>query len=135
MATLKVAVVTPERAMMRGEVDMVVAPSAMGQVGIMPQHQPLLADLEAGSVILKKGDKVDVYAISGGFLEVDREQVTILAETAERSADIDADRAKKALADAEAKLKTLDVASPEYVEESARAKRAAVRLHVGTGGQ
>lgn len=135
MATLKVAVVTPERAMMRGEVDMVVAPSAMGQVGIMPQHQPLLADLEAGSVILKKGDKVDVYAISGGFLEVDREQVTILAETAERSADIDADRAKKALADAEAKLKTLDVASPDYAEESARAKRAAVRLLVGTGGQ
>lgn len=134
MANLKVAVVTPERAMMRGEVDMVVAPSAMGQVGIMPQHQPLLADLEAGSVILKKGDKVDVYAISGGFLEVDREQVTILAETAERAADIDADRAKRALADAEAKLKTLDVASPEYTEESARAKRAAVRLLVGTGG-
>ena len=89
MAKLNVALVTPERQVARVEVDMVTAPSVMGEVGILPDHQPLLASLEEGPVRLRAGANTEIYAVSGGFLEVDRNRVSILAETAEHTSEID----------------------------------------------
>lgn len=131
MARLRVSLVTPERAVTRAEVDMVVAPSVKGQVAVLPDHRPLLADLDAGPVLLKVGDKVDPYAISGGYLEVERNNVTILAETAERAEDIDVKRAEEALRDAESKLKGLATDDPSYREQLARVKRNRARVEVG----
>jgi F-type H+-transporting ATPase subunit epsilon len=130
MAKLNVALVTPERQVARVEVDMVTAPSVMGQVGILPEHQPLLADLGPGPVIFKAGNSSETYAISGGFLEVDHNKVTILAETAEHTSEIDEERAKDALDDSEKKLKGLDVNDPDYQEQRDRIARARVRLTV-----
>lgn len=130
MAKLQVSLVTPIRQVARIEVDMVTAPSVMGELGILPDHRALLADLKPGPVELKAGNRADRFAVSGGFIEVDRNHVTILAETAEGAGEIDVSRAKKALKDAETKLKSLDSAGEERLAQQERAQRARVRLAV-----
>lgn len=130
MTKLTVSLVTPRRFVANREVDQVTAPSVEGEVGILPQHLPLLADLHEGVVGLYKGLEVDYYAVSGGFVEVNDDVVTVLAETAEHSDEIDRKRAQRALDDAEARLKGLNYGEPEYAEQDARAKRARVRLYV-----
>jgi F-type H+-transporting ATPase subunit epsilon len=132
-AKLQVSVVTPIRQVARIEVDMVTAPSALGEVGILPDHRPLLADLKPGQVTLSAGKRADRFAISGGFIEVDRNHVTILAETAEASDEIDLERARKALKAAETKLTKLESDDEEYARQQARAERARVRIGVATG--
>lgn len=127
---LQVSVVTPIRQVARIEVDMVTAPSVMGELGILPNHRALLADLNPGRVTLSAGNRADTFAVSGGFIEVDRNHVTILAETAEASDEIDPERAARALKDAEAKLAKLDADDEEYVRQQARAERARVRIEV-----
>src|SRR5438552_1452623 len=100
MAKLKVSLVTPERQVSRLDADMVVAPSVSGEVGVLPEHTALLADLRACALSVAVGAAKHSYAVSGGFLEVDLNAVTILAETCEPARDIDTQRAKAALKDA-----------------------------------
>jgi F-type H+-transporting ATPase subunit epsilon len=133
MAKLKLSLVTPLGQVARTEVDMVTAPSVSGELGILPDHRALLADLRPGPVSARVGGTTELYAVSGGFIEVDRNSVTILAETAEPAAAIDVERSKLALKDAERKLEKLEYNSPEYKEEWERAKRARVRLAVAGG--
>ncbi len=130
MAELTINVVTPDRDVMHGEVDQVTAPSVVGEVGILPGHLPLLAKLHEGPLGLHSDRGVQKYAVSGGFFEVLGNVVTVLADTAESASEIDVDRAKRALKDAEAQLKTLDYLDPEYAEQEARARRARTRLLV-----
>src|SRR5438552_16281532 len=87
---LRVQIVTAEREVSAGEtVDMVVAPGAEGVVGILPRHAPLLTTLLPGIVRVKKGGAEEAMAVGGGFLQVARDQVLILADTAERADEID----------------------------------------------
>ncbi len=132
MEKLTVSLVTPQKQVVRVDADMVTAPSVMGEVGILPNHRALLAGLQEGPVLIKNGDKAELYAVSGGFIEVDRNHVTLLAETAEHKDQIDLDRSKAALKDAEQKLAKLDFGTPEYEEQWGRAKRAKVRLMVAS---
>jgi F-type H+-transporting ATPase subunit epsilon len=127
---LTVAVLTPLRQVKRGDATMVVAPSVVGQLGILADHRPLLADLNAGIVEVHTGQQVERYAVSGGFIEVDRNVVTILAETAERSDEVDSERAQRSLDDAEANLKRLSPVDADYAEEARRALRNRARLQV-----
>jgi F-type H+-transporting ATPase subunit epsilon len=136
MARLKVSFTTPDRALVRGgEYDAVTAPSVMGQVTILPEHRPLLAQLEAGPVLLRNGGTIESFAVSGGFIEVANDAVTILADTAEKRAEIDTSRAQAAVKDAEAKLKTLNATEDEYAQQMARAKRNRVRQEVAATSQ
>ena len=127
---LEVTIVTPECPVMAGTFDEVLAPSVLGEVGILPDHRSLLADLKEGSVLLRGSGGSQTYALSGGFLEVSNNQVTVLAESAELASDIDVARAKAALSDAETKLHSLDSSDPEYHVQMARARRARVRIDV-----
>jgi len=131
MSELTVSIVTPGEDLLDAQADQVTAPSVDGEVGILPGHLPLLADLKEGVVGLYKGGELKAYAVSGGFIEVDRDRVTILAETAERASDIDVKRSELALKDAESQITTLDAIDPEYAEQMARLRRARVRLEVG----
>ncbi len=131
MSELTVSIVTPGEDMLDAQADQVTAPSVDGEVGILPGHLPLLADLKEGMVGLYKGGELKAYAVSDGFIEVQGDVVTILAETAEKASDIDVKRSERALKDAESKLKSLDGIDPEYAEQMARAQRARVRLEVG----
>ena len=127
---LSADVVTPLRRVAQAAVDQVVAQGALGQVTILPSHAPFLTDLSPGLLELRAGPRADRFFVSGGFMEVERDRVVVLAETAEPAEEIDVARAKADLADAENKLKSLDMNTPEYHQEMGRAARARGRLAV-----
>ena len=106
MSTVKVLVATAEREVYRGEAEMLVAPGAAGELGILPKHAPLLSQLTAGELRITNGDEVDEVFISGGYMEVQPDVITILADTAERAADMDEAAALAAQRKAEETLET-----------------------------
>jgi len=96
-AKMSVLVATAEREVYRGECSFLVAPGAAGELGIMPKHTPLIAQLCPGELRITKGvDEVDEVFVSGGFVEVQPDMVTVLADSAERAADIDEAQALEA---------------------------------------
>ncbi|PYU21056.1 MAG: F0F1 ATP synthase subunit epsilon [Acidobacteria bacterium] len=101
---LMLEVVTPEREVDRESVAEVQLPGLSGYLGILPGHTPLLTQLGIGSLIYKKGAESGFIAVIGGFAEVLPERVTVLAEAAERSEEIDVARALADLAEAEKRL-------------------------------
>ena len=101
---LLLEVVTPEREVVRESVAEVQLPALSGFLGILPGHTPLLTELGIGPLSYKKGSETGYIAVIGGFAEVLPERVTVLAEAAERSEEIDASRARADLAEAEKKL-------------------------------
>ncbi|OIQ00604.1 MAG: F0F1 ATP synthase subunit epsilon [Zetaproteobacteria bacterium CG2_30_46_52] len=89
MSTMEILVATAEREVYSGVATMLVAPGAAGELGILPKHSPLLASLVPGELRITNGDHIDEVFISGGFIEVQPNKVTVLADTAERAADMD----------------------------------------------
>ncbi|WP_312109584.1 F0F1 ATP synthase subunit epsilon [Brevibacillus reuszeri] len=123
MSKMTVEVVTPERVVYSGQAEMVIARGVQGDLGILPNHMPLVSPLKIAPVRIKtEGDKEVLMAVSGGFMEVRGDKVTILAETAELPGDIDVDRAKAAKTRAEKRL------AEKYAElDVQRAERALQR--------
>jgi F-type H+-transporting ATPase subunit epsilon len=114
-ASLQVDLVSPERPLFRGKAESVVAAGHAGSLGILPGHAPLLSLLGTGVVRLRTGGKEEGYVIRGGFLQVLGGKVTLLVTQAVKAADVDAGKAKAALA------KTLeDLRHPASEEEFAR---------------
>src|SRR6476661_3216568 len=104
---LTLQIITPERVVYEdGGVDSVTLPGSEGQLTVLPRHAPLMTALQPGELVVRKsGDEVEI-ALSGGFLEVRNDKVTVLADTAERSEEIDAARAEEAKQRAAAQLAT-----------------------------
>ncbi|WP_232697895.1 F0F1 ATP synthase subunit epsilon [Brevibacillus daliensis] len=130
MSKLTVEIVTPERVVYSGEAKMVIVRGVSGELGILPQHMPIVSPLKVAPVrILFEEGKETIIAVSGGFMEVSDNKVTILAESAELPGDIDPDRAEEAKRRAEKRLsdKTsdLDIKRAEYALQ-----RAIMRLDV-----
>ncbi len=88
-ATVQVLVATAEREVYRGAAEKLVAPGAAGELGILPRHAPLLSELKAGELRITHGESVDEVFISGGYMEVQPDMITVLADTAERATDMD----------------------------------------------
>jgi F-type H+-transporting ATPase subunit epsilon len=129
MKTIKVSVVTPDGPVYEADVEMVSAKAQSGELGILPGHIPMVAPLQIGAVRLKKGGNTELVAVSGGFLEVRPDQVTILAQAAEKAEDIDVERAKAAKARAEKRLQSKqdDI---DFKRAELALKRAINRLNV-----
>ncbi len=127
---LKVDVVTAERVVYSDEgVDEVVAPGVAGELAILPRHAPLLTMIKPGVMrILKGGEEIEM-AITGGFLEVRQDRVTILADAAERAEEIDVVRAEEARRRAERILEER-VAEEDLARAAAALQRALLRLKV-----
>ncbi|GGE05226.1 ATP synthase epsilon chain [Marinithermofilum abyssi] len=104
MSTMQLDIVTPERTVYSEQVEMVIARAAEGDIGILPHHSPFVSPLKITAVRVKKDGKEFLVAISGGFIEVRGDKVTILAETAELPQDIDVERAEAAKERAEKRL-------------------------------
>ncbi|MGH2585354.1 MAG: F0F1 ATP synthase subunit epsilon [Dehalococcoidia bacterium] len=103
---LRLDIVTAEREVLREDgLDAVIAPGSEGQLGILPRHAPLMTMLEPGELRARRGADETVIAISGGFLEVRDDVVTVLADTAEQAEEIDIERAQAARARAEQMLR------------------------------
>ncbi|MCU0225712.1 MAG: F0F1 ATP synthase subunit epsilon [Acidobacteria bacterium] len=88
-------IVTPSRRVLVRDVDEVVLPGAEGSFGVLPGHAPMLAGLQCGVAEVRNGSERDILAIGAGVAEVGPDRVTVLAETAERAAEIDAERARR----------------------------------------
>jgi F-type H+-transporting ATPase subunit epsilon len=130
MATMQVEIVSAEEDIFSGEAELVIAPAEMGDVGVMPQHTPLITRLRPGEVRLQtQGEEERFYFVSGGILEVLPHVVTVLADTAIRAKDLDEAQAREAKQRAEEVLadKQSDM---DYATAQARLAEAAAQLRM-----
>src|SRR5574338_1011776 len=110
-ATLHVRIITATSTIFDGEADMVLAPGSDGELGILPRHAPLLTTLDIGELRVRRNGVDEGIFIGGGFLEVNDNVVTVLADDAERSTDIDERRAEEARRRAAALLESKDLSA------------------------
>ena len=129
MAKLNLEIVTAERLVYSDEVNVVIAPGIMGQLGILPNHAPLMTMLEPGELCIRKNGEETYIAISGGFLEVLQNRVVILADTAERDDEIDISRAEDAKRRAQEQLQ-LHPPGVDLISAEAALRRSLTRLKV-----
>ncbi|MBM7662466.1 F-type H+-transporting ATPase subunit epsilon [Bacillus mesophilus] len=129
MKTIKVSVVTPDGPVYESDVEMVSTKAQSGELGILPGHIPMVAPLAIGTVRLKKEASTDLVAVTGGFLEVRPDKVTVLAQSAERGTDIDVARAEAAKQRAERRLQDKD-ANTDVRRAELALQRAMNRLKV-----
>ena len=128
MATIHVDIVSAEKAIYSGDVEMVLAPAIMGEVGIMPGHTPLLTRLAPGEVRVKLADnEEEAFYVSGGLLEVQPNLVTVLSDTALRAHDLDEAAVLKAKQAAEEQLKDRS-AQIDYAKVQAEYAELAAQL-------
>jgi F-type H+-transporting ATPase subunit epsilon len=130
MAKLRFELVSPERIVYsEDEVDMVIAPGADGEMGILPNHAPLLTALGIGELRIRKGAEEECFAVHGGFMEVLANKVIVMADTAEHAEEIDVARAEAAIERAERRYQE----RPEDLDMArlqAALRRSRVRLKV-----
>ena len=130
MSTMRLDFVSQDHMVFSGEVSEILAPGSEGQLGILPRHAPLMTVLTPGEVVVRRPGQEDLYfAVSGGWMEVRPDHITILARTAERSDEIDLQRAEAARASAEKLLRAgAPRAQLSSLEEAL--KRSQIRLKV-----
>ncbi len=127
--TMHVDVVTAERKLYSGEADAVQAPGLEGQLGILPRHAALLTTLSPGALSIKLAGAEETIFVSGGFLEVSNNNVTVLADAAEHAEDIDQARAEEARRRAQERLAQTQ-SNVERAQLQAQLQRAINRLRV-----
>ena len=127
--SIKVDIVTPEKMLYSGDVEMITLPGTNGQMGILRGHAPLLSTLDIGEIVLHSREGNEYLAVSGGVVEVRPDKVTILADVAEAGTEIDEDRAAAALERARQSL--AENPPPQQVPEiMASLRRSSLRLKV-----
>ncbi len=129
--TIRCEIVSQDRTVFQGDVDIVVLPGAAGEMGILPHHAPVLTILKYGVIKIRRDGKEELFAVAGGMAEVQPDIVTILADAAENIEDIDiirAKAAKKRAEDALTKLKPED--HDAYLRMEAALRRSNLRLDV-----
>lgn len=104
MSSMLLEIVTPERIVYEKSINMVVVKGVEGELGILPNHIPLVTPLQIGAVRVKLDEEEELVAVSGGFMEVRNNKVVILAESAELPEDIDLERALAAKSRAEKRM-------------------------------
>jgi F-type H+-transporting ATPase subunit epsilon len=129
--SLLLEIVTPDRAIVKEQVDEVQLPGSEGYLGVLPGHAPLVTTLQVGEMWYRTGQDTKYLAIAFGFAEILPDRVTVLAQIAERAEDIDLSRAEAAKVRAEQR-----VASPQADVDFERARialmKSLVRLQVAT---
>jgi len=133
MKLIKFEIVTPERLLLKDEVEHIIAPTKSGEITILPGHIPLVSSLQAGVLEIKnsKGENI-IMSVSGGFIEVLKEKVVVLADTAERAEELDVEKieeAKKRAEDAKKDIRNFDKErfaniNAKLAKELARSKAA-----------
>ena len=133
MKTVTVNIVTPDGPVYDSEVTMVVAKTVSGEIGVLAGHIPMVAPLAIGAVKLNKaGGQTELAAVSGGFIEVRPDNISILAPSAEVASSIDLARAKEALKRAEQRLQSKRD-NVDFQRAELALKRAINRINVHEG--
>ena len=125
---LILTIVTPEKLLVSEEVDQVNVPGSEGDMGILYDHAPILTNLRSGQLSYENEGETIALVVSGGYLEVTDNRVTVLAETGEFLHEIDRERAKRAHAHAEKQLSQADLSEEEFIEAQKKLFRATARL-------
>ena len=125
---LTLTVVTPEKQLVSEQVDQVNAPGSEGDFGVLYDHAPILTNLRSGQLSYENDGESTALVISGGYLEVTDNRVTILAETGEFLHEFDRERAERARSQAEEKLSNPDLSEEEFSETQKKLFRAIARL-------
>lgn len=129
MATVRVDIVSAEQEIYSGEAEMVFAPLATGEIGILPRHSPLLARLRPGEVRVRQNNQDQYFYVSGGLIEVQPHVVTVLADTALRAKDMDEAAAVAAVQNAEEAMRNRQ-SDIDYARAQAELAEAVARLRV-----
>ena len=126
---IRCEIVSQDRLVFEGDAEIVIVPGSLGEMGIMPGHAPLLSTLELGVIRVKKDDLEEVFTVTGGFIEVQPDIVTIMADAAENVEEIDIRRAEEAMERASRLLeKDLSTDPDTYNKIEAALKRSSLRL-------
>ena len=132
--TFHLRIVTPTQQIVREETEEMQVPGKEGYLGILAGHAPLLSELKIGEITYRQGKELRHLAVSWGFVEVLPEQVTILAETAEKSYDIDVSRAQASKERAERRLSHPD-SDTDFDRATVAFHKALSRLQVAARGK
>ena len=127
--TIRCEIVSQDRTVFTGDVDIVLLPGAAGEMGILPKHAPVLTTLKYGIIKVRKGGKEEVFTVAGGIAEVQPDIVTILADAAENVEEIDEARAEAARKRAEEVLaKGVPANTDAYLAMEAALRKSNLRL-------
>ena len=129
MAPMRLEIITAEREVYSDDVDVLVAPGTEGELGILPHHSALMTALQPGELRLRKDGEEVFMAVSGGFMEVMDNKVTILADAAERSDEIDEARVQEAVKRAEERIERRE-SDMDLERAVASLRRSQARLKV-----
>jgi F-type H+-transporting ATPase subunit epsilon len=132
--TLDLTIVTPERSVVHEQVEELQIPGAAGYFGVLPGHAPLFSELKVGEVSFRQGNRWSFLAVAWGFVEVQPNQVRILAETAERAQEIDLERATRAKQRAEERI-SKGGDTVDYNRALISLERALIRIQVAAKAQ
>ncbi len=127
---LKLEIVTPNGLILSEEVDEVVCSGSEGEFGVLPGHVPFFTTLKIGMLTYKKGNEARYVFVNWGYAEVGPDRVMVLADSAEKSEDIDVERAKAAMKRAEERLK--QAAEIDHVRATSALDRAMARAFVAS---
>jgi F-type H+-transporting ATPase subunit epsilon len=130
---IQLDVVTPERRVLAEKVDAVYVPGMTGEFGILAGHTPLISRLQTGVLTYTQGSATEKLHVSGGFVEVNQDRVTVLADVAERPDEIDTARARLAHQHAEKALSGWSGTEEDFEVARARLERSMVRLQLASG--
>jgi len=130
--TIELQIVTPDKLVLKENVDEVEIPGSQGYFGVLPGHTPLLAALAVGELWYRKGQEKTYVSIAFGFAEVLPDRVTILARLAERADDIDIERAEAARARAEKRLSAVQQNAIDYERARTALLKSLARLNVSS---
>ena len=127
--TIRCEIVSQDRTVFTGDVDIVVLPGAGGEMGVLPKHAPVLTTLKYGIVRVRKAGKEELFTVAGGVAEEQPDIVTILADAAENVEEIDEARADAARKRAEEALKKgLPADTDAYLAMEAALRKSNLRL-------
>lgn len=129
MSQLHLKIVTPEKLIFDEEVSQVNVSTEEGEIGILPNHANLMAKLEPGELVIKKGGKVDSMAIGDGFLQVSDNTLTVMTDLATLAQDIDEKAVEDAKKRAEQAL-SQTLSDEEYAETLANLEKSLAQLRV-----
>jgi len=129
VAGIRLDIVTAERLVFSQDVDVVVAPGVDGEMAILPRHAPLMTMLQPGELLVRQENAEFSLVVTGGFLEVRPDRVTVLADAAERAEEIDIARAEEARRRARERLER-GLTDTDTVRAEAALRRSLIRLRV-----
>ena len=130
MKLINLQIVTVEKKVFDEKVDSVYLPTQMGEIGILPNHVPLVTSLTEGEIKIEKNKEISYLTCAGGFAQINPDKVLVLTDVAEHAEEIDIEKAERAKKMAEETMKKKGLAEPQYQEAAAALRQSLLQIKV-----